>query len=348
MTEIVLPKPWDKNDHSIWLGSSITFLRNLDKYKFPNKLDDSRQKQVISLVNKEVTKAKGLKKPKLLKAQELPPNDKEYLTEHFLSLKSFQQAHSGEGFIIDDTGNFFATLNMDDHIHLLLLDVDNDLEGCWNNLVQIETELGKKLSYSYSRRFGFLTADPTNSGTAMKILIYLQLSGLIHTDRINTTIQQYMDEGISITGIQGSPKEVIGDIIVAQNTFTLGLTEENIIANLQAFITKLQVDEKSARSEIKESGNPKVKDKVSRAYAILLHSYQLEAIEALNALSLLKLGAEFGWITGVTNQQLNQLLFNCRRAHLLSQFKEEVDQADLPHKRAEYIHKSLKGIELKI
>jgi protein arginine kinase len=78
----------------------------------------------------------------------------------------------------------------------------------------------------------------------------------------------------------------------------------------------------------------------------LIHSYQIEAVEALNAISLLKLGVDLRWVLGITMEQLNLLFFNCRRAHLLCQFKEKIPQEEILHKRAEFIHKTLKGVEL--
>jgi protein arginine kinase len=106
------------------------------------------------------------------------------------------------------------------------------------------------------------------------------------------------------------------------------------------------VAEKSARSQIRNKDSVAVKDRVSRAYGLLLHSYQIETIEAMNALSLLKLGLDLEWLKGITNQQLNNLFFNCRRAHLSAQYKPAVEQDQLAHKRSELIHAALKPAEL--
>jgi protein arginine kinase len=87
-------------------------------------------------------------------------------------------------------------------------------------------------------------------------------------------------------------------------------------------------------------------DQVSRAYALLTHSYQIEEIEALNALSVLKLGVDLEWVKGVTTEALNALFFSCRRSHLLTHFKEEIKQEELAHKRAEFIHKTINKASL--
>lgn len=341
-------KPWSNNSNPIWLASTVSLQRNIEKYKFPGKLDTERKKQIISLVSKNLLATKGLVNPTLIKVEDIGFLEKEYLVEHFLSTLSYNRAHSGEGFVIDDSGEFMATLNLRDHIHLQLIDCKGELENTWSRLVKMETSLGKSINYSFTTKFGFLTADPTQCGTGLLVSIFLQLPGLVHSGTIDEMLEKYADDSINITGIQGNPTEIIGDILVIQNNFTLGITEENIISSLRNFTTKMLVEEKSARSRIKKEESAEFKDKVSRAYGILIHSYQIEAVEALNALSLLKLGIDANWVKGIDNRLINELFFNCRRAHLMGQYSEKIAQEEIPHKRAESIHKALKNVSLTI
>lgn len=351
---ILFPKkPWTNNSNPIWLGSTISLQRNIEKFKFPGKLSADRKKQIIALTSKELLShdlisQNQLINPTLIKAEEMGILEKEFLVEHFLSNHNYNQAQSGEGFILDESGTFLATLNMRDHIHLQLLDCHGELENTWGHLVKIETALGKNLNYSFSSKFGFLTADPTQCGTGLFISAYLQLPGLIHTHKLEKFLDSSQEEAISISGIQGNPNEIIGDVLMIQNNYTLGLTEENILSSLRSLISKMIAEETTARHQIKRDESPELKDKVSRAFGILIHSYQIEAIEALNALSLLKLGAEAGWISGIGNKELNELFFSCRRAHLLHNKKEKISQEEIPHKRAEQIHTTLKDIKLLI
>lgn len=340
-------KPWNNNANPIWIASTISLQRNIEKYKFPGKLDADRKKQIVSIVSKNLMSMNGLSNT-LIKAEDMGSLEKEYLVEHFLSTQSYNQAGTGEAFVIDVSGEFMATLNLRDHINLQLIDCKGELENAWSRLVKIETTLGKSINYSYMSKFGFLTSDPTQCGTGLIVSVYLQLPGLVHSNTIDDMLDKYADESISITGIQGNPTEIIGDILVIQNSYTLGLTEENIISSLRSLTTKLIVEEKSARNKIKKEENAEFKDKVSRAYGILIHSYQIEAVEALNALSLLKLGIEANWVKGIDNQQINELFFNCRRAHLMGQYKEKIGQEEIPHKRAELIHKELNKVSLTI
>lgn len=341
-------KPWANNNNNIWLASTINLHRNVDKFPFPSKLDKGKRSQIISLLGKILLQSKNLKKPVLIKTEDIGPIEKEYLVEHFLSSQSFQQAHSGEAFILDESGTFLTTLNINNHIQFELIDCRGELETAWNHMVKIETELGQSINYSFSQKFGFLTSDTTLCGTGFTLKIFMQPSALIHTGLLNETLDRNKMNGITFTGMQGNPNEIIGDIYTVMNDHSLGLTEENIISTLRLFITKLLVEENTLRSHLRKEENAEVMDKVSRAYGVLSHSYQIETVEALDALSLLKLGADLEWLDGITPQELNRLFFDCRRAHLLTKFDNEINQEEIPHKRAEFIHKALKKAKLKI
>ncbi len=343
--------PWSNNSNNIWLGSTITLHRNLEKFKFPGRLPTDRRKQIISLVTRDLLANEQLKGPKLIRAEDMPPIEKEFLVEHFLSDLSFHQAYAGEAFVVDETGEFLAILNLRDHILLQWIDPREELENTWDRLVKIEFGLNKSVNFAFSSKFGFLTSDPSLCGTGLKVTIFLHLPALLHSDRLEEILKKNKDDGVEQTGLQGDPNEVIGDIVAFHNSHTLGVTEENILSSLRTLATKLVVEEKSLRQHLKQENESQladIKDKVSRAYAILLHSYQIEAIEALQALSLLKLGLDLGWLKGTTPIILNKLLFSCRRAHLLCHFGQKISHEELPHKRAEFIHKALHGLELLI
>jgi protein arginine kinase len=343
--------PWDNNANTIWLGSTLTLYRNLEKFNFPGKLPPDKRKQIIALLSRDLLASKQLKEPKLLRAEDMPPIEKEFLVEHFLSSLGFHQAYVGEAFVLDKTGEFLAVLNLRDHIVLEWIDARDDLENSWDRLLKVELELTNSANFAFSHKFGFLTSDPTQCGTGLVVTIFLHLPTLLHTNRLEEIIKRNKDDGVEQTGLQGDPNEVIGDIVAFHNSYTLGVTEENILSSLRTLATKLVVEEKSMRQHLKQGSETEVaevKDKVSRAYAILLHSYQIEAVEALQALSLVKMGLDLGWLQGTSQVVLNHMLFACRRAHLLCQNGQTITQEELPHRRAEFIHKALHGLELLI
>lgn len=343
-----LKSPWHANANSIWLASSLRLQRNIEKFKFPHKLDLERKKQIINLVGKDYLSLPSLKNAKFLKVEDLPVLEREYLVEHFLLIESLHQMAAGAAFVIDESGELLTMFNTMDHLTFIKVSTQHDFESGWAQLINDEIALGKNFNYAFSSRFGFLTADPSHCGSAFHAAAYLQLPALIHTDKVNHFLEIELEDNLQVTGIQGNPTEVIGDVLVVQNNYTLGVTEENICSGVRLFALRLLAEEKAARQAMRKTPNPAVMDRVSRAFAVLAYSYQIEAVEALNAFSLLKLGLDLGWVEGCTNAELNALFFKCRRAHLLYQHKDKIPQDEIPHRRAEFIHESLKSIKLLI
>lgn len=340
--------PWNDNSNSVWLASTLLLHRNLESHNFPVRLTPDKRKQIISLVEKQVLSLKGFDKPILLKSEECTPLEKELLVEHFLTNIGFLQAAAGEAFFFDRHGKALLTINIDDHLHFHYIDTKEEPEKGWNELSSYENQLKKTLSYSFSSKFGFLTSNPLSCGTGLSISLFLQLTGLMHTGRLEPLLDQMKDEPIACSGLLGNPLQFVGDLAVIRNQYALGVNEESILSSMRTAATKLTNEEKRLRESLKDHESIELKDKVARAFGLLVHSYQIETVEALNEIALMKFGLELGWIKGITMKELNALFFSCRRAHLLRKLDQKIGLEELGHKRAEFIHKALKDVSLTI
>jgi protein arginine kinase len=341
-----LKGPWYRHSNPVWLGTTLTLYRNLEKYLFPHKAGLDKRQQIIPIINQQIARVAPKYQFQTVLAENIGPVEKEYLVEHFLTHESLNQTHAGESFLISADGDVLVGVNLQNHLTFHIIENSVELGKSLAKLVKLETALGDALGYSFSPRFGFLTADPLSCGTALSASIFLQLPALIFRGKIQAILEKNSDDLAMITTLQGTGKERIGDIVVVTNNYTLGVTEEQIISSINVLSTKLQVAEASERSEIKKKDDPDAKDRVSRAYAVLMHSYQIETIEAMNALSWLKLGVSLGWVENISIEALNDLFFNCRRAHLISHLGDRASPELLPHKRAEFIHSILKNVAL--
>jgi protein arginine kinase len=357
MTEkIKLPKfllehtPWEKEGNPIWLATSFLLHRNLAKFNFPPKMDDRQSQQTFSALKDPLLQSPLLVQPVLLKAEDVSALDKEYLFEHFLCMEGFQNTLAGQGFVVDETGNFFAKLNIEDHLQLQMIDTVGAWEKVWNKLNEIETAIGSAVEFSFSPKFGYLTSDPAYCGTGLTVQAFLHLPALIHSRQLQETLAKQKEEEVTITGMGGNLDEIAGDLVVVANTFSLGTNEEAILQSVHSMAMKLMAMEKTLRSHLKNENNAEIKDQVSRSFGLLLHSYQLQTKEAMGALSLMKLGLHLDWIEGVTENKLNTLFFQCRRAHLMHLLNEQqtADPQEIARKRAEFLHKTMQGTVLKI
>ena len=339
---------WEKNAHHVWLASSLSLSRNIQKFKFPHKLDKAHEEQTSSLLLESIKQCSELDQPQLFKSGNIGFLEKEFLLEHFLTNEDFNQAHGGEGFVVDNGGDFLAIFNIEDHLKLNLIDTNQEIEKTWNRLAKIESHIGKRLDYAFSPRFGFLTSNPRHCGTALRVSTYLHIPAIIHSGELSDLLDREKEEEVEAVGLQGNVNEMIGDILVTRNKCSLGLTEEYLLTTMRMWATRAVVAEVNLRKKIVESNNEQFKNKITRSLGLLTHSYQLEVIEALNSLSLVKLGIEIGWINAPKSLNMNQILFNCRRAHLSSLSEGNPTIAELPKVRAGYLQSIAKQLTLAI
>lgn len=341
--------PWEQETNPIWPASAFILHRNINKYLFPPKMNEAQLQQTASILENSLLKSDVLDHPVFLSADAIDAIDKEFLFEHFLCLDGFQNTLSGQGFIVDNSSRFLGMLNIQDHLQIQLIDCKGAWEKTWNTISQIENAIGKTIEFAFSPKFGYLTSDPYLSGTGLVVLAYLHLPALIHTGQLQDLLLKQKEEEVAATGMQGTIDEIVGDILVLRNSYTLGISEENILHSLHTMAMKLMAAEKTLRAHLPKENSSELKDMVSRSFGLLMHSYQLQTKEAMNAISQLKMGLDLGWISGITDQKLTEALFRCRRAHLLCESKDKkTASTEIPRKRAEYLHRLMGGIELKI
>ena len=341
--------PWENEVNPIWLASTFILRRNLSKYNFPPKMDGKQFEQTFNLLQNCLLKNPSLVHSICLKAEEVSPLDKEFFFEHFLCMEGFQNTLSGQGFIIDPSSKFMAMLNISDHLQLQLVDCTGKWEKIWNTLNELENTISATLDFAFNSKFGYLASNPAYSGTGLTILIYLHLPALIHTKQLEEILLKERAEDVTPSGMQGPMDELIGDLLVLRNTYTLGVNEENILHSLHSSAMKLMACEKTLRTHLKTQDHGEMKDLVSRSYGLLMHSYQIQTKEALGALSMMKLGLDLGWIEGITDQKLNEAFFLCRKSHLLHTLQNlTLSAEEILHKRAEFLHQRMQGITLKI
>jgi protein arginine kinase len=340
-------KLWSDNSNPIWLASSLKLYRNISNYCFPFKLDQEEGHQLLNLLSKSILKLDSLLHPHFLNFRNIDPVGKEFLYEHFLSIPSYSEGGQNEGCIFDDNGKVIFLINIKDHLQIQKIDTSSNIESCFNEMVLIENEIGKAFDFAYSARFGFLTSNLRKCGTGFELRVYLHLPMLIQLKKIDEVIKNEVDDMILIDALRGQRESFEADIVILQNRSTIGLSEEEIIKTVSDAAFKLIAQEKTLRSHLEKDDEMHIKNLVSRAYALAFHSYEFETLEALNTISLCKLGIDLGWIEGLNHQILNELLFHVQRGHLLVSFND-LKQEEISHKRAEILHKTFKMSKLLI
>lgn len=338
---------WAKSDTPIWIASSFFLKRNIAASPFPQKLDQKNSQTLLDSLKQSLLDVRGLDTPQFFALDHIKGAEKEFLCEHFLTTYQTQHPDCQSGVVVDQTGTFLAIINGEDHLTLQSIESHSGWKEAWQKLATIEEQLAKTHPFAFSNKFGYLTSELSSSGTGLTVQAFLHLPCLIQLDQIDDLLMQELDDEVEAIGLSGTV-DYIGDIVIIQNRFTLGLTEDHILEGVHKTATKLASAEKNLRTQMKETPNALIVDKVSRAIGLLKHSYQIDTKEALNAMSFIKLGIDLSWIEGLSDQEVNKIFFELRRGHLSLAAQEELPQEMLAQKRADYLQSALKSIAIKL
>lgn len=282
-------------------------------------------------------------KMSLARGQDLSPLDKEFLYEHFLMEHSLQRYHENEGFATNPEGNLIALINLEDHLQIRKTTDQEDLEKECNALTQLEQSLS--IPFAFNKRFGYLNANPTHAGVGLKVSNFLDMSATILCNQLDTIKEEYLDRHVEQKYIYNSNKP-LGNIICISNRSSLGVSEEQILSSCRSIATKFHIYEKSLRDQLREKPPSTIVNTVQRSLGLLKHSVELDLTEGINAISLIKLGVDLGWIQGPDIACLNKNYFSLQRSHILSSKPEaKPDETDLPSIRAGLMKEALKDFE---
>ena len=119
-----------------------------------------------------------------------------------------------------------------------------------------------------------------------------------------------------VRGLFGEGSDASGSIFQISNQMTLGETEEDIIKRLSSVLQSIVEHEMNARQKLIETDSGKLFDKLGRAYGILQNSHLLTSGEAMNLLSLVRLGVDLKMYPESCRSIIDRLFIEAQPGHL--------------------------------
>jgi len=234
-------------------------------------------------------------------------------------------------------------VNEEDHLRMQCIEGGLKINQAWKKIRSVDDELEENLNFSYSRKFGYLTACPTNLGTGLRVSIFVHLPALSMQGKINSVMETLPTSEIAVRGFYGEGTESIGNIFQISNQLTLGRTEESVVQRITATAKELIEIERKARYELLEKDSIKLEDSVFRALGILKNARIISSLESMDLLSTLRLGRELEFIKDFSRLAINQLMVLVQPAHLL--YDEDLSAQERDIIRAEFIRENLSNLE---
>lgn len=161
-------------ESDVVVSSRIRLARNLANFPFITKANHAT-KQKIEETIKEITPSLGYGL-QFVKLKDMDDITKMVLVEKHLISPNFALDKQETGaMLINEEENISIMINEEDHLRIQVMNAGFDLENLMNLATEFDETLGKALPYAYHEKYGFLTACPTNVGTALRISVMVHL-----------------------------------------------------------------------------------------------------------------------------------------------------------------------------
>ena len=319
-------------DSDVAKSTRIRFARNLREFKFNlkdkeeiKKLEDKIKENIFSI-------GYGLK---FLKLSDMDEITKQSLVEKNLISPNFSKYENGS-ILINDDENICIMIGGEDHLQIQVFNCGLDLKNTLNLAIEVDNKLDEILGYSKNKKYGYLTSSPKNVGTGLRASVMVHLPALSKTNNIRKILETINSFGINIRGVYGENSESLSDMYQISNKQTLGISEEEIVENLNAIVSKVISQERKARKLLtKESLD--LEDLIYRSYGIISNCRKISYKEALQLLSNVKLGTDLGILQELTDLKVQKLYLYIKPANLQKYLGNQFSGIEMDIKRAEMI-----------
>jgi protein arginine kinase len=324
-------------------SSRVRLARNLNGYPFPSRLKDEKQaKEIIRSVSSAINKVDEFKLYYMDGiAEEVAVN---LVENHLISPLLLQKPHHSAA-LINDSKNISIMINEEDHLREQCIMSGYNLRQCYKTMSEKDGIIARSLQFAYDEQLGFLTACPTNLGTGLRASVMLFLPALTMNNMMPRIIESANRLGLTVRGAYGEGSSADGYMYQVSNEVTLGVTEEQVLSQVEEVVAKIVEMEEGERVGLTR-GAPaiSIKDKCLRSLGILSHCALMPSDEFEKRCAYLKLGACLGYIEIDDISKIDSLIISMKPSNLNIIAGRKLSAAERDAYRAEYSSKKIKNM----
>jgi protein arginine kinase len=328
----------------IVMSSRVRLARNVNDAAFPGWAKKPERIKILETIRPAIESLPEMRDSFSEAMDNLGALDKQILVERHLISREHAAKGAGSGLVVNRDETFCVMINEEDHLRMQALRPGLQLKQAWSAVDHLDSELEKKLDYAFNNELGYLTACPTNLGTGIRGSAMLHLPGLVLAEQINPIIQSVNKLGLAVRGLYGEGTEALGNVFQVSNQMTLGETETSIVERLEKVLLQIIEHEENARQMLLEKKPKSVYNHIGRAYGILANAHSISSKEAMNLLSLLRLGMDLGLFPGAERPLVDELFLTTQPAHLQRRLSDKLSAEERDLIRADMVRERLKDM----
>jgi len=327
--------PWVNCLNPSYPLNRYTLHRNIAGFTFSEKISKA---EAVDVCKKLVTALFSLfPTGEFFPSKDITDQEHHLILEH-LYLAGRDAIHPEGGIFIDLKNNILAIIHLEDHLSLFFHETTRGSDEILQKITYIDEQLQKTIPFAYSELFGYLTTSAVYLGTG------LCKEAIIHAPALNLlggSISE--DSKVLIHGLHAE-KETLNNLIIITNKYCLGVSEKNIINQVDEVADKVFQAELDAKKTLLEDPEKKFINDLSKKFGAALFSKELQLHEALSIASAIDLGISLDFVESKRKTFYFDLFFDVRRAHLESYNPDR--SLSVNQKRAQFFKEKLNDIKL--
>lgn len=328
-------------ESDIVISSRIRLARNLADFPFIRKCTPKDRTDIATAVHRALDSLPLSADTEYVDVAKLGDLDRQFLMERQLISHELSEAQGARAVILDPNERFSIMVNEEDHLRLQVMQSGLDLDAAWDRIDRLDDQLESKLTYSYMKKYGYLTACPTNVGTGLRVSVMLHLPALVATKQIEKVFRALNKINVAVRGLFGEGSQFMGDFYQVSNQTTLGRSEKFLMEKVREVVPRLIEYERRAREFLLDESKQDLHDNVSRALGILCTAKKISSEETMHYLSKVRMGVNLGLIDQIQIPTLNKLFIQTQPAHLQKISGHKLSVTDRNIERALYLQRHL-------
>ena len=316
------------------LSSRARLARNLEGLPFPYSAGEEELERARGMALEAVSRRVSSDRDWDIRfAEELPREELTLMAEEHLISASFGDRVEGRAVALSWKDGRSVTANEEDHVRIHTILPGAQFMKVWKAADRIDSDIESEVQYSFDQKLGYLTSCPGNVGTGLRLSAMLHLPALVTTGEIAKTISALGQAGVYVRGLYGEGSGVLGNLFQISNRQTLGRSEESIIQNMDVIVRQVVDNERTARKMMLRESPLDLSDRVYRSLGIVERARRMGFTEALELISLVKLGVDME-IIPIDDFNILEVGVEMGAAHLKKSLKSEAEEDDIDSERA--------------
>ena len=299
----------------IIVSSRIRLARNLNTFPFLSQATDEQRIEVEQYISSAMKALDRFQSYIYLILDAISENDAGVLLERHLISKDHAAGHGRRSVFFKPDETVAIMLNEEDHLRMQGIRSGLALNPLWKEMDELDTLLERNLPYAFHKKFGYLTACPTNVGTGLRASVMLHLPALNLTHQMEKVMIGLSKQRILMRGLYGEGSTPSGDFFQLCNQVTLGKTEKEIISLVSGIVPQILKYEREVREKMLDRHSRSLKERIDGAYLALTNAEALSSEETMTHLSALRMGIHLGMFE-MDIQKINELFLFSQPAHL--------------------------------